>query len=73
MHAVDATHAILVRDIRNGNQALITEPQMFVPTPFQEIVAQQELIILKEFEVMVLVGPSGNFVFKHGWMKDEGM
>jgi len=71
MHVVDETHAILVRDIRNGNQLLVVEPQMFVPTPFQEIISQQLLVILKEFEVMVLVGPAGNFVFKHGWVKNE--
>jgi len=71
MVVVDDTHACLVRDIKSGLTTLITEPQMFVPSKIQEIVESQDLIVLKEFEVMVLVDPKGNFVFRHGWIPDE--
>jgi hypothetical protein len=72
MVVVDKTHACLIRDIKTGNQHLITEPQMFVPSNIEEIIATQSLVVLKEYEVMVLVDPNGMFVFKHGWMKGEG-
>jgi len=71
VHPVDETHAILVRDIRNGSQTLITEPQMFVPSENQEVLASQDLFVLKEFEVVALIDPKGNFIFKHGWVKQE--
>jgi len=61
----------LVRDISSGQQTLITEPQMFVPSKVQEVLNSQDLIVLKEYEVMVLVDPEGRFVFKHGWTKNE--
>jgi len=69
---VDATHACLIRDILKGTLILITEPQMFVPTNYQEIVKRsQELIVLKDYEVFVLIDNKGNFVFKHGWVDAE--
>jgi len=71
VHVIDETHAILIRDIRSAIQTLVVEPQMFVPTAFQEIVNSQDLIVLKEFEVMTLIDPKGNFMFKHGWIKQE--
>lgn len=56
MVVVDETHACLIRDIRSGKQELITDPQMFAPTEHQVIVVpQQDLIVLKEYEVIVLV------------------
>jgi len=69
---VDATHSCLVLDIHTGSQKLIIEPQTFVPSQYEEVITrQQDLIVLKEYEVMVLVDQKGHFVFKHGWEQTE--
>jgi len=44
---------------------------MFVPSEIQEVISAQDLIVLKEYEVMVLVDPVGRFVFNHGWIQKE--
>ena len=71
MVVVDKTNACLIRDIKTGSQRLVTDPQMFVPSHIEEILETRSLVVLKEYEVMVLVDPNGIFVFKHGWLKDE--
>jgi hypothetical protein len=71
MAIVDRTHACLIRDIKTGIQTLVTEPQMFVPSAIEQIISRQDLIVLKEYEVMVLVDPQGRFVFKHGWIQSK--
>jgi hypothetical protein len=64
MVVVDETHACLIRDIRTGKQQLIIEPQMFAPSEYQEIVvSQQNLVVLKEYEVIVLVDKQVFFFF----------
>jgi hypothetical protein len=46
---------------------------MFVPSATEQIISRQDLIVLKEYEVMVLVDPQGRFVFKHGWIQSKEM
>jgi len=43
-----------------------------VPSATEDVItASQDLIVLKEYEVMVLVDPKGKFVVKHGWVNAE--
>ena len=63
---IDAMTAVLVRDTRGGGLDLITVPQVFVPTPHQEIVEVRRRILLENHEAVVVKGRDGAFTVYWG-------
>lgn len=68
---VDKTHAILVRDRVSGVQQLISDPQLFVPKPEQEILEIRERISLTSHQAVILKDPEGNLHIRFG-SDDDG-
>jgi len=68
---VDGEHAVLVRDMCNGQLRLVTEKQLFVPGPNDTIEDIQELIKLAEHEAMILKDIDGNFQYYYGSDKNR--
>lgn len=63
---IDAENAVLVRDLRNGNLALISEPQVFVPEAHQEVVEVRPLIQLEDHEAVVVRSQDGSYTIHTG-------
>jgi len=63
---VDAHTAVLVRDTRSGEKRLVTEPQVFIPAPGEEILQVRQRILLEDHETMVIKDEDGQYVFKRG-------
>jgi hypothetical protein len=63
---VDDDHAVLVRDKSTGQLRLVTEKQLFVPGPNENIEAVQDLIKLADHEAMILKNGDGQFQFFYG-------
>ena len=63
---IDDHHAVLVRNTDTGSLLLLVEHGLFFPTPYQEIVAVQEKIILEEYQSVVYKDETGRFHFVHG-------
>lgn len=52
---IDDDHAVVVRSVTTGQLNLITEKQVFIPTPDQEVVELQEKIVLNRGEYIKLI------------------
>ncbi len=63
---IDENTAVVVRDIESGQLALITEPQVFIPSANQEISRVQERIRLADHETIVIKDESGKYTLKRG-------
>jgi hypothetical protein len=63
---IDEHTAVLVRDVGSGQLALITEPQVFIPLPNQEIVDVRERIRLEDHETVVIKDEHGRYGFRRG-------
>jgi regulator of protease activity HflC (stomatin/prohibitin superfamily) len=63
---IDEQTAVLVRDIVSGQLELITEPQVFIPAPAQEIVEARKRILLEDHETVVVKDKAGKFSLRRG-------
>jgi hypothetical protein len=63
---IDEDTAVLVRDIGSGQLALITEPQVFIPSPNREIVDVRKRIRLENHETVVIKDEHGKYAFRRG-------
>jgi hypothetical protein len=63
---IDDDTAVLVRDITTGQQTLITEPQVFVPSARQEIIKVRDRIRLEDHEVVIVKDRDGRYSFRKG-------
>ncbi|KAJ9439532.1 hypothetical protein DIPPA_16912 [Diplonema papillatum] len=63
---IDTHHAVLVRNEDDGTLVLLTEHGLFFPTPYQQIVEQQEKIVLEEYQTVVYKDPTGRFHYVRG-------
>ncbi|MBA3534392.1 MAG: hypothetical protein H0T73_20920 [Ardenticatenales bacterium] len=63
---IDEHTAVLVRDTTTGNLELITEQQVFVPAPNQEIIEVRNRIRLEDHETVIIKDRAGRYVFRRG-------
>jgi regulator of protease activity HflC (stomatin/prohibitin superfamily) len=68
---VDDEHAVLVRDVSNGQLRLITEKQLFFPGPNDNIVETRSLIRLADHEAVIIKDGSGSMHFHYGDPKKQ--
>jgi len=64
--AVDSEHAVLVRNKDSGQLRLVTEKQLFVPSPDDTIEAVRPLITLSEHEASIVKDKDGSFRYHFG-------
>lgn len=65
-YPIDDEQVVLVRDTRDGQLSLITEPQLFFPSATQEDVQVQRRIRLEDHQVMIIKGKDGQYQFRRG-------
>jgi hypothetical protein len=63
---IDEHTAVLVRDLQSGQLSLVTEPQVFMPAPHQEIVEARRRILLEDHQVVVIRDKEGKYEFRRG-------
>ncbi|MFN2272493.1 MAG: hypothetical protein ACK2US_16750 [Anaerolineae bacterium] len=63
---IDEHTAVLVRDTESGQLALVTQPQVFIPAPNQEIVEARERIRLEDHEIVVVKDKFGKYTVRRG-------
>ncbi|MEZ0369909.1 MAG: SPFH domain-containing protein, partial [Candidatus Sericytochromatia bacterium] len=63
---IDGEKAVLIRDLRSGALALVTEPQVFVPEAHQEVAEVRELIQLEDHECVVVRSKDGSYTVHTG-------
>jgi hypothetical protein len=63
---IDEHTAVLIRNIATGQKELITEPQVFIPSPDQEVIEARRRILLEDHEVMVIRDQEGRYEFRKG-------
>ncbi len=63
---IDEDRAVIVRSISTGQQRLIAEPQVFMPTTDDEIVRTQVRIKLEDHETVVVKLENGSYQFRNG-------
>lgn len=65
-HEVNDHNAVYVFNTDTGNYSLITDHQMFFPSPTQNIIETREKIRLEEHEVVVLIDKEGRYSIVNG-------
>lgn len=68
---LDGETAVLVRDLVDGQLSLITQQQVFIPGPRQEITEVRPLIRLEDHEVVVIKNEEGSYQFRRGQGPDR--
>eukprot|EP00437_Effrenium_voratum_P018401 CAMPEP_0181452614 /NCGR_PEP_ID=MMETSP1110-20121109/29298_1 /TAXON_ID=174948 /ORGANISM="Symbiodinium sp., Strain CCMP421" /LENGTH=690 /DNA_ID=CAMNT_0023576903 /DNA_START=80 /DNA_END=2152 /DNA_ORIENTATION=+ len=63
---VDGEHAVLVRDKSTGQARLVTEKQLFIPGPHENIEQVQDLIKLSDHEALIVRNKEGEFQYFYG-------
>lgn len=63
---IDEHTAVVVRNVESGQLDLITEPQVFIPAPNQEIVKVSKRIRLEDHETVVIKDKAGKYLFRKG-------
>lgn len=63
---VDDETAVLIRDVQSGQQSLIMEKQVFIPTSYQEIVEVRKRIRLEDNEAVIIKDENGRYLFRRG-------
>lgn len=63
---VDEHTAALIRDTESGQLALITEPQVFIPGPNQEVIELRQRILLEDHEAVVVKERLGQYQIRRG-------
>jgi len=68
---INAEHAVLIRNLRSGQQSLITDEQTFFPSADEEILEVRNLIKLAEYEGCIVRGKDGEDKFLFGSNPDQ--
>jgi len=68
---IDEETAVLVRDKRTGQQKLVKEKILFVPTADEEIMKVQTLIKLADYEACIVRNKTGKHIFYFGSNEDQ--
>jgi hypothetical protein len=68
---LDGQTAVVVRDTHTGQLELISEPQVFIPSPHQEVVDVRQRIILEDNEAIVIRSQTGKYIIKRGSDSDR--
>lgn len=68
---VDEETAVLVRDKRTGQQKLVTEKMLFVPSADEEIMEVQSLIKLADYEACIVRDKTGKDTIYFGSNEDQ--
>jgi regulator of protease activity HflC (stomatin/prohibitin superfamily) len=63
---IDEHTAVLARDTTSGQLTLITEPQVLIPAPNQEIVEARRRILLEDHEAVVIKDKAGQYTVRRG-------
>jgi hypothetical protein len=63
---IDDQTAVLIRDLNSGQLELITDPQVYIPAPNQEIVEVRERMRLEDHQTVVIKERSGRYIFRNG-------
>ncbi|MEM7132114.1 MAG: hypothetical protein AAF702_37760 [Chloroflexota bacterium] len=63
---IDEETAVLVRDNRTGQLSLITNKQVFVPEPHQEVAEVRKRIRLEDNEAVIIKDENGRYLFHRG-------
>ena len=63
---IDEHTAVVVLDTLSGQRELITEPQVFIPSPTQEIIGVRSRIRLEDHETVVIKDRQGRYIFRRG-------
>lgn len=63
---VDADTAVMVRNLTTGSLELISQPQVFIPEPTQEVVEICPRIQLEDHECVVIKQADGSYEFRDG-------
>lgn len=63
---IDEHTAVVVRDTDTGQLDLITEPQVFIPTPTQEVVEVRQRIRLEDHQIIVIKDEKGQYNIHRG-------
>eukprot|EP00592_Proboscia_alata_P020820 CAMPEP_0194407634 /NCGR_PEP_ID=MMETSP0176-20130528/5630_1 /TAXON_ID=216777 /ORGANISM="Proboscia alata, Strain PI-D3" /LENGTH=548 /DNA_ID=CAMNT_0039207353 /DNA_START=100 /DNA_END=1746 /DNA_ORIENTATION=+ len=63
---VDEETAVLVRNKRSGQQHLVTEKELFVPSDDEEVMEVRKLIKLAEYEACIVRDKTGKDIFHFG-------
>jgi regulator of protease activity HflC (stomatin/prohibitin superfamily) len=66
---IDDQTAVMVRDSQSGQLDLVTDPQVFIPAPQQEIAEVRERIRLEDHQTVVIKDEAGRYTFRQG--RDE--
>lgn len=65
-YTIDEHTAVLLRDISTGQRELITEPQVFIPSPTQEVYSVPKRIRLEDHETIIIRDRDGQYLFRSG-------
>ena len=68
---VDEETAVLVRNKRTGQQHLVTEKMLFVPSHDEEVKEVRKLIKLADYEACIVRDKSGKDAFYFGYNEDQ--
>mmetsp|Transcript_16048 Transcript_16048/g.19599 ORF Transcript_16048/g.19599 Transcript_16048/m.19599 type:complete len:561 (+) Transcript_16048:151-1833(+) len=68
---VDEETAVLVRNKRSGQQHLVTEKKLFVPSNDEEVAEVRKLIKLAEYEACIVRDKSGKDILYFGANEDQ--
>jgi len=63
---IDEHTAVLVRNIENGQQYLITEKMLFFPSHIEKIMEIQKKVVLKDHETCIILDKDGYYHFMSG-------
>lgn len=68
---VDEETAVLVRNKRTGQQHLVTEKKLFVPSDDEEVMEVRKLIKLAEYEACIIRDKTGKDIFHFGKNEEQ--
>jgi len=68
---VDEETAVLVRNKRTGQQHLVTEKKLFVPSDDEEVMEVRKLIKLAEYEACIVRDKTGKDIFHFGKNEEQ--
>jgi len=68
---VDEETAVLIRNKRNGQQSLVKEKKLFIPSKDEHILEVRKLIKLADYEACIVRGKDGADVFYFGSNDDQ--
>jgi len=63
---VDEKTAARIRNKKTGKLQLITDKGLFIPKPQEEILQVQELLVLMDYEAVIMKDETGQFTFFYG-------